>query len=123
MAEMVGQRLARMRAAAGLSQRALAGRLNVAPSTLARYETGETQLNADALPLVAEVLKRHPAEFFLGEGEYVAQGEPTLPEFEAEFAAAYAELVAELRRHPPERIRTALAVLEWMAQRDEGAER
>ena len=119
---MVGQRLARMRAEAGLSQRALASRLNVAPSTLARYETGETQLNADALPLVAEVLKRHPAEFFLADGEYVARGEPTLPEFEAQFAAAYAELVAELRRHPPERIRTALAVLEWMAQREQGDE-
>jgi len=54
--EQLGQRIAILRKARGLTQVQLAERLGVAQQTLAHYEAGRLRLLAGALPVLAEEL-------------------------------------------------------------------
>jgi len=60
----VGKRLLALRKAAGLTQRELGAKLSISHSRISYYETGESQIDADALPRFAEALGVGPSAFF-----------------------------------------------------------
>lgn len=60
----LGARIGVLRTAARLSQRDVGRALNVDPSTVARWETGETRLYAHLLPRLAQVMEIDPCNFF-----------------------------------------------------------
>jgi transcriptional regulator with XRE-family HTH domain len=60
----VGRRLQALRKAAGLSQRELGAVLNISHTSISFYETGTSQIDADALPRFAEALGVAPSAFF-----------------------------------------------------------
>ena len=60
----VGRRIAQLREGAGYSQRRFAKVIHVDPSSMGRYESGETQIDADRLPDIAEALGCSPCDFF-----------------------------------------------------------
>jgi transcriptional regulator with XRE-family HTH domain len=55
--EKMGQRLARLRKEAGLTQEELANKLNTSRSTLAEYERGRLRLHDELIVGIAKVLK------------------------------------------------------------------
>lgn len=65
MIEAVGKRLRAFRQAAGLSQRQLAEKLNLADPTISNYETGRLQIDADELPRFAEALGIPASAFYV----------------------------------------------------------
>jgi transcriptional regulator with XRE-family HTH domain len=67
----VGARLRQFRQALGWSQDELGKRLKMTAATVSRYETGDLQIDADDLPVVAAHLGVHPADFFLESGHFV----------------------------------------------------
>src|SRR5712691_1975853 len=67
----VGARLRQFRQARGWSQDELGKRLKMTAATVSRYETGDLQIDADQLPVIAELLGVHPADFYLESGHYV----------------------------------------------------
>lgn len=63
----VGERIARRRAALGLSQMALAGRIGVSFQQLQKYEAGTNRVSASRLFAVAAALGASVADFFPAE--------------------------------------------------------
>lgn len=61
----VGQRIAALRRAAGLSQRDLAARLGWSRETLVNYEHGRRAIDVDRLVMMAHALEQHPATLLL----------------------------------------------------------
>jgi len=52
----VGSAIKRVRQEKGVTARYLAKILNIAPSTLSKYESNERKIKADKLPIIAEAL-------------------------------------------------------------------
>lgn len=71
--EQMGQRIATLRKARGLTQVQLAERMGVAQQTLAHYEAGRLRLLAGALPQLAEYLDTS-VEALLGESKTRLRG-------------------------------------------------
>ena len=75
--ETIGQRLARIRKACGLSQRELATKVGVARSIIADYERGKLRLNAQIIIKLINILKVSSDEL-LGIKKYSNKFEPSL---------------------------------------------
>lgn len=67
MSSILGENIRRYREAAGLTQKELADRLKVSPSTVGMYEQGRRTPDADALAAIAAALKVN-ADLLLREG-------------------------------------------------------
>ena len=76
----VGARLRQLRQGRGLSQDELGKRLKVTAATISRYETGDLQIDADQLPVIADLLDAHPCDFFLEAGHYVPENPEATPD-------------------------------------------
>lgn len=62
----IGERIARRRAILGMSQSELSRKFNVSRPTVSRYETGELDINAGDMPLLAELLGTTVFYFYMG---------------------------------------------------------
>lgn len=112
-------RLLRLLDWTGVNQAEVARRLGETENWVSRRVRWETPPNADELERLARVLHVKPCAFVDDrELDGLLSGheprEPDLPQFEAQIAAEWADLMPALQRHSPERVRTALAMLEWM---------
>lgn len=86
----------------GLTQERLAERLETTNATISRWENGKVPWNSDQLAALADALSVEAADLFR---------DPAKPEFQAW------QIITGLR---PETQRQALAVLEALAQAEEG---
>lgn len=64
LAERLGQRIARLRRAAGLTQAELAEKVGVQPETISRLETGKRKVSLEMLALISESLSLELHELF-----------------------------------------------------------
>ncbi len=70
----LGKRIRQARDEAHLKQKHLAGRLNVEPATVSRWERGEHAPDLDMLELLAEVTQK-PIVYFVGEPDATPDSE------------------------------------------------
>ena len=78
--------IAHYRAAAGLTQGALAKRLNTSVETIYRLETGGIGLDQHWASLIAPHLTCEPGDLLVPEGEQIAAGAALLPVVQGEIA-------------------------------------
>ncbi|MDY6333447.1 MAG: DUF5688 family protein [Lachnospiraceae bacterium] len=64
--ESIGERLRKMRLAAGMKQDTAAGQMNMARTTLSAIEAGRRQVLAEEIPRFAELYSRSVDEIFMG---------------------------------------------------------
>lgn len=64
--ESIGERLRKMRLAAGMKQDTAAGQMNMARTTLSAIEAGRRQVLAEEIPRFAELYSRSPDEILMG---------------------------------------------------------
>jgi transcriptional regulator with XRE-family HTH domain len=93
----IGKSILERRTALGLSQAELATRMNTDKSTISRWESGETALNADRLLEVSAALKI-PAAALLGQKDQAAYYVEAADEIDPMLLAAWRRLSRRSRR-------------------------
>jgi transcriptional regulator with XRE-family HTH domain len=87
----VGQRLREIRLRKRVGLRELAKRLTISPVTLSQYERGESRIDADDLPRIAEALGVSPRDFFEEKAETAGPALERVAQLAAEIAVAKSE--------------------------------
>lgn len=67
----VGERIRQFRNQRGMTEEQLGELLNVRHSQISKMETGKSKIDADRLPVLAELLGVHPCDFFIDDGQTV----------------------------------------------------
>jgi transcriptional regulator with XRE-family HTH domain len=101
----IGQRLRCLRTLAGLTQAALAARIDVTSQQIRKYETGGNQLSSRRLYELAEVMGKRPECFFEGYGEGVRAA------VDDALTRKHLELVRDFRTIGSRRLRDAVTTL------------
>lgn len=113
LAKQTGQRLTELREQKGMSQNELARRLGLGHAVISRIEAGQQVLNADLVPLMAEILGVSPGDFFhrgpatergvaTDMARLLAQSWPSFPLEERRYLEALMAALQQ-RDHPPDR--------------------
>lgn len=94
----VGERVRRARIARGLSQVALAERLDVSFQQIQKYENGANRISASRLVEIADVLQVPATDFLKGLGAFAGQpGRQAEPPGAQDLMAYYAQLPPPMR--------------------------
>ncbi len=117
----VGRRLRQIRLEKGIKLTALARRLSISHPAVSQWESGESRIDADQLPRIAEALGVSPCAFF---EEEPAAVEPAV-EQAAKIAAreAVEDAEARMREIVREELRAAMAELLPREQETSGGPR
>lgn len=106
----VGQRLRELRESRGLSQERLGNLVALAGPTISRYESGNTQINADDLPSLASALGVHPCDFFESDDDDAIPAGPR-------GVRMLDDILAQRMGLAPHEVQAVVTIVEAMARR------